>query len=351
MSTRVPGGPNTSSEGPSINSEGHSSSSLSRRRKRGHTRAFHVYNRPSTDKKDMRINDFDVIVGDYGAEFATFCGTLARTPTLLPLDYHDWRLIPKHYKEDTWDRIKEKYNVSDSAQHVVLMRIGHSWRDYKGELKKMTEEKYPNLLIAPRPMNPVEIPQTQWEYLLGRWTSSQWQDKSKKNKESRSKQTMSHTMAEELCTCGEDMRLKTRMARTFRNKIDEKLEEQPPEMREMKPVQDKAFVAVVGPDSSGRVFGQGFGVKPTTFGTTPRNIEARRQQEESQREVRELREELRTMREELTEMGTLKEKLVEMDTLKERLTEMDAMKRQIEIITQGLLGRGSSQCSVNLSDN
>ncbi|XP_043720971.1 uncharacterized protein LOC122668476 [Telopea speciosissima] len=292
----------------------------------------------------MRRNDFDVIVGDYGAEFFTFCGTLARSPTLLPLDYHDWRVILKHYKEDTWNRIKKTYNVPDLAQRVVFMRIDHSWRDYKGELKKVTEEKYPNLLNAPRPINLVEIPETQWEYLIGRWTSSDWQDKSTKNKESRSKQTMSHTVGRRgFAQVAEDIRAENPDDEgPSRNKIDEKLEEQPPKMREMRPVQDKAFVEVVGLDSSGRVLGQGLGVKPITFGTTPKNIESRWQQEEAQREVRELREELRIVREELTEMGTLKEKLAEMDTLKERLTEMDAMKRQIKIITRGLLGRGSS---------
>ncbi|XP_043710208.1 uncharacterized protein LOC122659125 [Telopea speciosissima] len=294
-----------------------SSSSSSTSRKRGRTRGLSINSRTGSNKKDLELDKHDIVVGANAAEASTYSGLLARMPTLLPLNYPDWRKVPNHHKEDAWKKIEEKFNVSKDAQRVIFMRMSHSWRDFKAALKKETEIKYPNFYNAPRPTDPVDTPADQWAYLIGKWTSENWQYDTYFN-DGRENQQVSHTTGRKsFAQVAHEMRLEhpdgadpTRVqvfkkthqrrdgsyinqaTRDIIDKFEEKLEELPPEMRETSVVQNDLFVEAFGVDPPGRVRGAGLGVKPSTLGLTQRNIEERREKEERQREFAMMKEEI-----------------------------------------------------------
>ncbi|XP_043725772.1 uncharacterized protein LOC122672349 [Telopea speciosissima] len=251
-------------------------------RKRGRTRGLSINARTSSNKKDLELDKHDIVVGANAAEASTYSGLLARIPTLLPLNYPDWRKVPNHHKEEAWKKIEEKFNVSKDAQRVIFMRMSHSWRDFKATLEKKTEIKYPNFYNAPRPTDPVDILSDQWAYLIGKWTSEDWQAKSIANKNRRENQQVSHTTGQKGFT---------QVAHEM-DKFEEKLEELPPEMRETSVVQNDLFVEAFGVDPPGRVRGAGLGVKLSTLGLTQRNIEERREKQERQREFALMKEEI-----------------------------------------------------------
>ena len=62
----------------------------------------------------MRKEPIDVEVNAYhqpcsretSNKVATWIGCVARDLKYLPWDYDNWRLLPKHIKEDAWKRVK-----------------------------------------------------------------------------------------------------------------------------------------------------------------------------------------------------------------------------------------------------
>ncbi|KAJ4975515.1 hypothetical protein NE237_000621 [Protea cynaroides] len=77
--------------------------------KRGCTRAERTRKRPSTvEIPTINLNSQGQVIGPHYTEFITFLGTIARTPTIVPLNYDDWRSVPMYYKEEAWKEMEAK---------------------------------------------------------------------------------------------------------------------------------------------------------------------------------------------------------------------------------------------------
>ncbi|KAJ4970088.1 hypothetical protein NE237_003187 [Protea cynaroides] len=144
-------------------------------------------------------------------------------------------------------------------------------------------------------------------------------------------------------------------------KLEQKLDEQPPDLRNDKSVQDDVFLQVMGPERNGRVRGAGKAVAPSDVGLARSNVQKKKEDEELQAtisnmqgEINDLKEQLTEMdqiKTQLTEMDQMKAQLKEMDQLKVQLTQMDQMKTQIAFLTQAFTGRNTSQSSIHLWPN
>ncbi|KAJ4950116.1 hypothetical protein NE237_026948 [Protea cynaroides] len=141
-------------------------------------------------------------------------------------------------------------------------------------------------------------------------------------------------------------------------KLEQKLDEQPPDLRNDKSVQDDVFLQVMGPERNGRVRGAGKAIAPSNVGLAQSNVQKKKEDEELQAtisnmqgEINDLKEQLTEMdqiKTQLTEMDQMKAQLKEMDQLKAQLTQMDQMKAQIVFLTQAFTGRNTSQSSIHL---
>ncbi|KAJ4951585.1 hypothetical protein NE237_028417 [Protea cynaroides] len=340
----------STSHGPST-----SQTSTEPRRKRGCTRAIRTNNRSGADQiLTVNVNHLGQVFGPHRTELSTYLGTLARNPTRIPLNFDDWRKVPINYKEQAWNSVLEKFNFDGNGKRQILKMLGHTWRDYKWDLRKRTIERFPNLKDAPRPISPIEIPEDQWKSLIDRWTSHEWMAKAQKNKQCREKQNLPHTagrtsfpqvsylMSNEMLDGREPSRLElfkkthkrkdgsceVQAAMEVIEKLEEKLDEQPPQLRDNKSVQDDIFVQVMGPESRNHVCGTGRGVSPCDLGLTQRNLQKKKENEE-------FRSTVSTMQENIT-------------TLKAQLTELDQIKAQLAILTQIVVGENCSQSSIQL---
>ncbi|KAJ4957922.1 hypothetical protein NE237_025033 [Protea cynaroides] len=75
--------------------------------KRGCTRAERTRKRPKTvEIPTVNINSKGQVIGPHYAEFITFLGTIARTPTIVPLNHDNWRSVPMYYKEEAMKEIE-----------------------------------------------------------------------------------------------------------------------------------------------------------------------------------------------------------------------------------------------------
>ncbi|KAJ4954383.1 hypothetical protein NE237_011166 [Protea cynaroides] len=212
--------------------------------KRGRTRAERTRKRPSTvDIPTINLNSLGQVIGPHYTEFITFLGTIARTPTIVPLNYDDWRSVPMYYKEEAWKEIEEK--------------------------------------------------------------------------------------------------------------LEQKLDEQPPDLRNDKSVQDDVFLQIMGPERNGCVLGAGKAIAPSNVGLAQSNVQKKKEDEELQATISNMQGEINDLKEQLTEMDQIKIQLMEMDQmkaqlkemdqLKAQLTQMDQMKAQIAFLTQAFTGRNTSQ--------
>ena len=136
------------------------------------------------------------------------------------------------------------------------------------------------------------------------------------------------------------------------------MDEQPPDLRNDKSVQDDVFLQVMGPERNGRVRGAGKAVAPSDVGLARSNVQKKKENEELQATICNMQGELNYLKEQLTEMDQIKTQLTEMDQmkvqlkemdqLKAQLTQMDQMKDQIAFLTQAFTGRNTSQSSIHL---
>ncbi|KAJ4975777.1 hypothetical protein NE237_000883 [Protea cynaroides] len=117
-----------------------------------------IYREDPHQISTVNVIDKGQVIGIHYVELETFLGTIARKPTILPLNVDDWMNVSAYYKELAWTQITEK--------------------------------------------------------------------------------------------------------------LEEKLDEQPPELRDGKTVQDDVFLEVMGPESRGRVPGAGKGVSPRDYALT-----------------------------------------------------------------------------------
>nr|GMD39346.1 uncharacterized LOC107815048 [Ipomoea batatas] len=104
-------------------------------------------------KKKLKVKDVwtlplgeQIIVpfDNFGTPFTEaaglFTGTLAglaQESSSFPINFTDWRLMPKQYKEDIFTKaIKPKFHFHNDviAKHWTLQNIGRKWKDFKSRL-------------------------------------------------------------------------------------------------------------------------------------------------------------------------------------------------------------------------
>lgn len=55
---------------------------------------------------EITVNELNQPVGATAAKLYSHLGVIARNGILTPLNYKDWRLVPKLYKNEIWSHIK-----------------------------------------------------------------------------------------------------------------------------------------------------------------------------------------------------------------------------------------------------
>ncbi|KAJ4962900.1 hypothetical protein NE237_022839 [Protea cynaroides] len=80
--------------------------------KRERTRVVRTNHRPTiVEISTVNVNHLGQVFGPHSTEFSTFLGTIARTLTTLSLNFDDWRLVPRYYKEETLIEIEVGYET------------------------------------------------------------------------------------------------------------------------------------------------------------------------------------------------------------------------------------------------
>ena len=76
------------------------------RKVRGPTKLQDVWNLGPGEKLPEKFNIYGQCVDN--GELEKFCGVVAKTPNLTPLEYKDWRLVPDHFKDQIWITVTVK---------------------------------------------------------------------------------------------------------------------------------------------------------------------------------------------------------------------------------------------------
>ncbi|KAL6558346.1 hypothetical protein OROMI_018696 [Orobanche minor] len=67
-------------------------------------------------------------------KFSSFLGTLARKSSLAPLNKISWHYVGD--KDNIWNYVKKKYNISEERKDHVLASVGKLWHKCKHSVKE-----------------------------------------------------------------------------------------------------------------------------------------------------------------------------------------------------------------------
>jgi len=62
-----------------------------------------IWNLQDDEQVLVEFNELGQPIGDQGGWFNNFSGTLVKDKNIMPIDYPDWRKVPKRHKEDAWN--------------------------------------------------------------------------------------------------------------------------------------------------------------------------------------------------------------------------------------------------------
>ncbi|XP_075504554.1 uncharacterized protein LOC142541992 [Primulina tabacum] len=129
-------------------------SSQSPRKKRGKTITNDVHSLAPGDRLVVTFNERGQPYGEMQPTLANFVGTIARNGNVLPLDFSDWRKMPKRCLDDAWERLTASFDILDQHRASVMQMMGVSWRRWKTQIKATSYD--PNIplreLVSIRPM-------------------------------------------------------------------------------------------------------------------------------------------------------------------------------------------------------
>nr|XP_009796880.1 PREDICTED: uncharacterized protein LOC104243398 [Nicotiana sylvestris]XP_016439204.1 PREDICTED: uncharacterized protein LOC107765113 [Nicotiana tabacum] len=140
----------------------------------------------------VELNEYGQPIGPETSRLSSKLGVIARNGILAPLNYKDWRLVPKMFKDIIWAHIKENTDTTDDMRRMLMIPVGSKWKEWKHEAKSCGYESY-GTNIERFAHRPNRMEEDRWRSLVHYWSSNVVKEKSKKNKESRKKLTMSHT--------------------------------------------------------------------------------------------------------------------------------------------------------------
>lgn len=119
-------------------------------RKRKKTSLSVVWNISKGQRIVVKCNENSQPIGDEGAIFGKFLGTIARNGGFCPLNINDWRDVKKNSGVETiLPCVQTKFVYPRSCEKWILKSIAIDWRKYNSSLKdaffKSAIEKNPNI--------------------------------------------------------------------------------------------------------------------------------------------------------------------------------------------------------------
>ncbi|XP_073066051.1 uncharacterized protein [Primulina eburnea] len=259
--------------------------------RRGRTVMKDVHALHHDDLLHVTFNERGQPYGDLQPVLANYVGTIARNGVLLPLDYLNWRKVPKHRLEEAWKLVIARFIISDQHQDFVMQMMGVAWRRWRTEVKATSYDSNIPLeeLVSIRPI-PHGLTTEVWERLCAYWKATE--KSSKINRENGKNKKGTHAQGRTSIHSLEDKFLKengrkpTRIeimhlsrrskkkggapvddeAIRYENLLDEAVQtrlQDMPEGTQAIEVHEDAFRDVFGTEHSGRVRCLGAGALPS----------------------------------------------------------------------------------------
>ncbi|MQL77834.1 hypothetical protein Taro_010251 [Colocasia esculenta] len=147
-------------------------------RKRGYTTCHDVYAMEEGRRICVAWNDIGQPVGLSGRSLRSFLGTIARDPQKMPINFQDWRKVPKTCKDDVFAYVQRKYDISDGRKKWVFQDLNNKWRSWKYVNHKLYFKYNGKAKQQIRPNAP-RLDLDQWKEAAQQWTSLEWKEKLK----------------------------------------------------------------------------------------------------------------------------------------------------------------------------
>ncbi|XP_075493630.1 uncharacterized protein LOC142531405 isoform X2 [Primulina tabacum] len=149
--------------------------------RRGRTVMKDVHALHHDDLLHITFNERGQTYGDLQPVLANYVGTIARNGVLLPLDYLDWRKVPKHRLEEAWKLVIARFIISDQHQDFVMQMMGVAWRRWRTEVKATSYDSNIPLeeLVSIRPI-PHGLATEVWERLCAYWKATELKENGRK---------------------------------------------------------------------------------------------------------------------------------------------------------------------------
>ncbi|KAH0456201.1 hypothetical protein IEQ34_014108 [Dendrobium chrysotoxum] len=194
-------------------------------RRRGRTTCADIQNMPPGTRIHIEVNENNIPCNiPESILLGTYLGVVARDPVLAPIAFPDWRnkgMEP--FKKKMLAEVESKFEFPGHICHWILQSLGVKWRNYKTTLKAEHWDSRPIEKIMENV--PHGVDQMQWCQLVTQWSKPEDQTQA------------CNLLAEEGLT-PEDGNIEAN---------------------------ERVFTIVMGPEHSGRVRTQGFGVTPTRY--------------------------------------------------------------------------------------
>ncbi|KAH0468005.1 hypothetical protein IEQ34_003038 [Dendrobium chrysotoxum] len=254
-------------------------------RRRGRTTCADIQNMPPGTRIHIEVNENNIPCNiPESILLGSYLGVVARDPMLAPIAFPDWRnkgMEP--FKKKMLAEVESKFEFPGHIRHWILQSLGVKLRNYKTTLKAEHWDSRPIEEILETV--PAGVDQTQWCQLVNQWSKPEDQERAAKNSANANKQTCPHTMGRVSSVRRQkETSIKDRLQLWKINRMHKdgtwssedamqrwtqacKLlaeEGLTPEDDNIE-ANERVFAIVMGPEHSGRVRTQGFGVTPTRF--------------------------------------------------------------------------------------
>ncbi|KAF3336745.1 Plant transposase (Ptta/En/Spm family) [Carex littledalei] len=162
------------------------------RRARGPTRPIDLRSLSDNNPVEIKFNHLGQPVGKEAAMLTRLLSTISHDGTLAPVNFIDWRAVPKNCKITMWCLVKSKFKVEEVNKKYIMRALGRHWTGWKYTLKQLHYDTHDNdgdrLADIDR-----RIVAEQWPFLVHFWSSEEGQKRSAIGKASRSALKAQHT--------------------------------------------------------------------------------------------------------------------------------------------------------------
>ncbi|XP_078176340.1 uncharacterized protein LOC144569743 isoform X2 [Carex rostrata] len=162
------------------------------RRVRGLTRCIDLWSSSDNDPVEIEFNHLGQPIGKQAAMLTKLLCSIARDGTLAPLNFTDWRAIPKDCKNTIWCLVKSTFKVEEVNRKFIMRALGRHWSRWKCSLKQLHYDTHDNSEDRLADVDKRIIP-AQWPFLVHFWSSEEGQKRSAVGKASRSTMKSLHT--------------------------------------------------------------------------------------------------------------------------------------------------------------